>query len=172
MAQTQSGAFHHGIEASIEDPRHVRAVAWRSARKSALIGVHIVEATLRVPRCGAICSSVYPLIVGVLVFLLTISMTIPAASVVIGAILLRRDRWVELLLISSLASATGGVVLYLIFHHLGWSQIVAAYPDLVQSQAWADATRWVSAYGAWALFAVAASPIPQHRRSFSLRCPG
>jgi hypothetical protein len=45
----------------------------------------------------------------------------------------------------------------LIFHHLGWDAIAAAYPDLVQSKAWLDTTRWIEAYGTWALFAIAAS---------------
>jgi hypothetical protein len=55
-----------------------------------------------------------------------------------------------------------GLALYLIFHHLGWNEIAVAYPDLVQSQAWLDATRWIEFYGTWALFAIAASPIPHH----------
>ena len=71
---------------------------------------------------------------------------VPFASSLISAILLRRDHWREIVLLSSLGSATGGVVLYLIFHHLGWEQITSAYPDLMQSKAWSDATRWVSAY--------------------------
>jgi membrane protein YqaA with SNARE-associated domain len=69
--------------------------------------------------------------------------------------------WGEVVLSSSLGSATGGLTLYLIFHHLGWNEIAVAYPDLVQSQAWLDATRWIEAYGTWALFAIAASPLPQ-----------
>ena len=47
------------------------------------------------------------------------------------------------------------------FHYLGWGQIAAYYPDLPQSKAWADATRWVSAYGTWALLGFAAAPLPQ-----------
>jgi membrane protein YqaA with SNARE-associated domain len=161
MTQTEPRRFYSRVEMQIAVPRYMRWVAWHSVRKSALTGVHIVEATLRVPLCGALSAPAYPVIVAVLAFILTITMTIPAASVVIGAILLRRDQWMGLVLVASLASATGGMVLYLIFHHLGWSQVAAAYPDLVQSQAWADATRWISAYGNWALFAIAASPLPQ-----------
>jgi membrane protein YqaA with SNARE-associated domain len=88
-------------------------------------------------------------------------MTIPFASILIGAVLLRRDRWKEIVLVSSLGSATGGVILYLVFHHLAWSPVIAAYPDLTQSKAWSDATRWVSAYGTWALLGIAATPLPQ-----------
>jgi membrane protein YqaA with SNARE-associated domain len=91
---------------------------------------------------------------------LTVSM-LPFASILVIAVLLRRDRWGEIVILSSLGSATGGLALYLIFHHLGWSQILAAYPDLTQTKAWSDATLWVSAYGTWALLGIAASPFPQ-----------
>jgi membrane protein YqaA with SNARE-associated domain len=161
MTRPEPGAFDHRVEAQTEGPRHVRWIVWRPVRRSALIGVHVIEATMRVTVWGTIAKPAYPLIVGGLTLLLTMSMTIPAASIVIGAVLLRRDRWTELVLAASLGSAIGGLVLYLAFHHLGWNQIAAAYPDLVRSQAWADATRWVAAYGTWALFAIAALPLPQ-----------
>jgi len=64
-------------------------------------------------------------------------------------------------LISSLGSATGGLILYWVFYYLGWSQIIAVYPELMQSKLWSDATRWVSAYGTWALLGIAALPLPQ-----------
>ena len=51
--------------------------------------------------------------------------------------------------------------LYLVFHHLGWNQLLSWYPDLAASNSWRDATRWVSAYGAWALLLIAVSPLPQ-----------
>ena len=103
----------------------------------------------------------YPFAVGGIAFLFTISMTIPFASILIGAILVRRDRWIAIVLLASLGSSTGGVLLYLVFHHFGWDQITALYPTLADSQAWSDATKWVSAYGTWALLVFAASPFPQ-----------
>jgi membrane protein YqaA with SNARE-associated domain len=103
----------------------------------------------------------YLLTVGIIAFCITVSMTIPFASILIGAVLLRHARWKEIVLISSLGSATGGLILYSIFYYLGWSQIAAAYPDLIRSKAWSDATQWVSAYGTWALLGIAAMPLPQ-----------
>jgi len=103
----------------------------------------------------------YPFAVGGIAFLFTISMTIPFASILIGAILVRRDRWIAIVLLASLGSSTGGVLLYLVFHHLGWNQITVLYPGLAGSQAWSDATKWVSVYGTWALLVFAASPLPQ-----------
>ena len=117
--------------------------------------------SMRIDLRRAIPARAYPLMVGVIALVLTISMTIPFASILIVAVLLRRDRWKEIVLVSSLGSATGGLILYLTFHYLGWSQIAAYYPDLPQSKAWADATRWVSAYGTWALLGFAAAPLPQ-----------
>jgi membrane protein YqaA with SNARE-associated domain len=116
---------------------------------------------MRIDLRRAIPARAYPLMVGVIALVLTVSMTIPFASILIVAVLLRRDRWKEIVLVSSLGSATGGLILYLTFHYLGWSQIAAYYPDLPQSKAWADATRWVSAYGTWALLGFAAAPLPQ-----------
>ena len=106
-------------------------------------------------------SPVYPLLVGGLAFAFTVSMLVPFGSILIGSILVCRERWLAIVFLSSLGSTLGGLLLYLIFHHWGWSQITAAYPDLTQSKAWADATRWVSDYGTWALLFFAASPLPQ-----------
>ncbi len=110
---------------------------------------------------GATSMRVYPLLVGGIALLLTVSMSIPFASILVAAVLLRRDRWKEITLVSSVGSAAGGLLLYTVFHHLGWNYLIEAYPDLVQSKAWVDATRWVTSYGTWALLAVAALPLPQ-----------
>ena len=140
--------------------RQMRGIISRPLQSSAFMGWRIVETTMRVNLRRASAVRAYPFVMGVIALILTVSMAVPFAWILIGAILLRRDRWAEIVLLSSLGSATGGLVLYLIFHHLGWSQIAAAYPDLMQSKAWSDATRWVSAYGTWALFGVAATPFP------------
>ena len=52
-------------------------------------------------------------------------------------------------------------VLYLIFHHLGWAKLFAAYPNVVRSIAWRDATRWLAHHGVVALLVIAATPLPQ-----------
>jgi membrane protein YqaA with SNARE-associated domain len=123
--------------------------------------VTLAEMPMRAALWRAIPVRAYPLMIGFIALILTVSMTIPFASILIGAVLLRRDRWKEMVVLSSLGSATGGLILYLSFHYLGWIQIAAAYPDLTQSKAWSDATRWVTAYGIWALLGIAALPMPQ-----------
>jgi membrane protein YqaA with SNARE-associated domain len=153
----ESGDFRRGEPPS---PRSLRWVTWHPLRRSALLGLQVIETTMRVNLRRAVSARAYPFVVGVVGLILTVSM-LPFASILIGAILLRRDRWREIVLLSSLGSATGGMILYLTVHHLGWNQITAAYPDLMQSKAWSDATRWVSAYGTWALLGIAATPLPQ-----------
>jgi membrane protein YqaA with SNARE-associated domain len=104
---------------------------------------------------------VYPFVVGVIACLLTVSITIPFASILIGAVLLNRERWVAIVVVSSFGSAFGGVFLYLGIHHLGWVEVLALYPQLAQSETWSIMTRWISDYGVWALLLFAASPLPQ-----------
>ena len=115
---------------------------------------------MQVHTGNAIPEHAYLLLVASTAFLITVSMTIPFSSILIGAVLFRRDQWQQIVLTSSFGSAAGGLVLFWVFYHLGWSQIAAAYPDLVQSKMWSDAVQWISAYGSWALFAIAAMPLP------------
>jgi membrane protein YqaA with SNARE-associated domain len=140
-------------------PQHVRWITWHPLRSSARL--RVVESTILVYLRSATFARAYPLMVGVVALIVTVSMTVPFASILIGAILLRREHWRAIVLLSSLGSATGGMVLYVIFHHWGWPQLAAAYPELLQSKAWSDATIWVSTYGTWALLAISATPLPQ-----------
>jgi membrane protein YqaA with SNARE-associated domain len=110
---------------------------------------------------GAASARVYPFVVGVIACLLTVSMTVPFVSILIGAVLVNRERWVAIVIVSSFGSAFGGVFLYLGIHHLGWAEVLALYPQLAQSETWSTMTRWISDYGVWALLLVAASPLPQ-----------
>lgn len=122
---------------------------------------YVTEARIRAVLERAVSHHHYPLIVGGIAFALTVSMMVPFASVLIPAVLLCRKRWKLIAILSSAGSALGGLTLYLIFHHLGWNQIIASYPDLAQSKGWADATRWLSVYGTPALLVISASPLPQ-----------
>jgi membrane protein YqaA with SNARE-associated domain len=73
---------------------------------------------MRVALRRAILAGAYPLMVGIMALAMTVSMMIPFASILIGAVLLRRDQWKEIVVVASLGSATGGLFLYLIFHYL------------------------------------------------------
>jgi membrane protein YqaA with SNARE-associated domain len=102
----------------------------------------------------------FPLGVGAAALAATLSMSVPFASLLIAAVLMAPRRWRSIALCSSLGAALGAALLYLAFHHLGWARLFAAYPEVVRSAAWADATRWLSRYGVAALLVLAALPLP------------
>lgn len=105
-------------------------------------------------------SPAFPTVVGAVAVAATLSMSVPFASLLVAAVLMARHRWGAIAVGASLGAALGAAVLYLVFHHLGWAQLFAAYPDVVRSPAWGDATRWLSAYGVVALLVIAATPLP------------
>src|SRR6266699_918332 len=61
------------------------------------------------------------LTVGIIALIFLVSMTIPFASILIGAVLLRHARWKETVLVSSLSSATGGNRRWVLALGSGWS---------------------------------------------------
>jgi hypothetical protein len=63
----------------------------------------------------------YLLTVGIIALIFIVSMTIPFASILIGAVLLRHARWKEIVLVSSLGSATGGNRRLVLALKSGWS---------------------------------------------------
>ena len=103
----------------------------------------------------------YLAFVAFVAFGLTATMMIPFGSILAFAVLLAPRRWAQIAVCSSIGSSLGGVVVYLAAHHLGWAQFAAANPDVVASKGWQDASHWVSLYGAYALCAFAAMPVPQ-----------
>jgi membrane protein YqaA with SNARE-associated domain len=103
----------------------------------------------------------YVAFVSLIAFALTATMTIPFGSVLAIAVLLAPRHWKAIALWSSVGSSLGAVVIYLAVHHLGWDQFVSTYPDVAASKGWQDATNWVTRYGAYALFCLAALPLPQ-----------
>jgi membrane protein YqaA with SNARE-associated domain len=90
----------------------------------------------------------------------TLSMSVPFATLLVASVLVAPRRWGAIAVWASLGAALGAALLYLAFHHLGWARLFAAYPDVVRSSAWADATRWLSVYGVTALLVIAATPLP------------
>lgn len=105
-------------------------------------------------------SRAFPVVVGAVAVAATLSMSVPFASLLVAAVLMAPRRWGAIAVWASLGAALGAALLYLAFHHLGWARLFAAYPDVVRSSAWADATRWLSAYGVSALLVIAATPLP------------
>ena len=102
----------------------------------------------------------FPVFVAAVAFVTTLSMTVPFAPFLALAVLIVPRRWKTITIWSSLGAALGAGLLYLAFHHLGWAGLVSAYPDVMRSRAWLDATRWLSDYGIVTLLIAAATPLP------------
>jgi membrane protein YqaA with SNARE-associated domain len=102
----------------------------------------------------------FPAVVGAVAVAATLSMSVPFATLLVAAVLMARRRWIAIAVGASLGAALGAALLYLVFHHLGWARLFDAYPDVVRSTAWSDATRWLSTYGVLALLVIAATPLP------------
>jgi membrane protein YqaA with SNARE-associated domain len=103
----------------------------------------------------------YPAAIGAAAFGATLSMTVPFATVLVAAVLAAPKRWRALAVWSSIGTGLAGLVLYLAFHHLGWVQFAERYPEIATSRAWLQAAAWLSEWGLYALFAIAALPLPQ-----------
>lgn len=108
-----------------------------------------------------IASRHYPSWVALASFGLTLLPSVPFGAVLCSAVLLDSRRWVRIWLLSSLAAAAGSLILFVFFHHLGWDQLVARFPDIVQSGVYGRVSAWVQAWGVWALFVVTVIPLPQ-----------
>ena len=102
----------------------------------------------------------FPLVVAAVAVAATLSMSVPFAGLLVAAVLMAPRRWLSIAFGSSLGAALGASILYLVFHHLGWARLFAAYPDVVRSVAWKDAAMWLGAYGVVSLLVLAALPLP------------
>ena len=102
----------------------------------------------------------FPPIVGVVAWLSTITLTMPVEILVVVATLLSRPRWFPIAFFAATGSAVASVALYLAFHHLGWALLVERYPEISNTRAWSEITKWLSDYGVLALFAFMAFPAP------------
>lgn len=102
----------------------------------------------------------FPVVVGGIAAASTLSMSVPFATMLAAAVLMAPKRWRAIAVCASLGAAVGAGLLYLAFHHLGWERLFAAYPDVVRSSAWGDATQWLGAYGVLALLVIASTPLP------------
>jgi membrane protein YqaA with SNARE-associated domain len=102
----------------------------------------------------------FPGLVGAFSFLATFTQTVPVEWLVVSATLANPKRWLAVALLAATASGLAAVGLYFAFHHFGWALLAERYPDLTTSQAWVQATDWLSRHGTLALFALMALPLP------------
>ncbi len=103
----------------------------------------------------------YALVAGILAFASAVSMLVPFTLILLPAVLLKPRAWKHLWLSCSIGSACGATLLVLLFHHLGWAQLYAHYPQLHDSASWQQIMQWMKIYGVLALALVAALPVAQ-----------
>ncbi|KDP86360.1 hypothetical protein CF70_007780 [Cupriavidus sp. SK-3] len=103
----------------------------------------------------------YPVLVGGLALLATLSMCVPVVPLLSAAVLLNARRWKVVALCAALGSGVGALILYVVFHHLGWVQLLNYMPELTRSPKWVTIAGWTENYGLAALLVIAASPLPQ-----------
>lgn len=96
-----------------------------------------------------------------LAFVGTLSSSIPVTSIVVPAVLLVPRRWPAIAGVAALGSAVGATVLVMVFHHMGWAQLYAHFPELNDHPSWLRVISWTERHGTLALFLVAVLPVPQ-----------
>jgi hypothetical protein len=102
----------------------------------------------------------FPALVGLFAFLVTVTLTLPVEVLVVLGTLMCRRGWLRIGCSAAFGSALASLGLFLAFRHLGWAWLLDHYPDLPTTQAWRDASRWLSDYGLLALFGLMAFPLP------------
>ncbi|WP_156811469.1 hypothetical protein [Cupriavidus sp. USMAHM13] len=105
--------------------------------------------------------AIYPFVVGGLAFVATLSMCVPVAPLVAASVLLSARRWKALALCAAVGSGAAALVLYVVFHDLGWEKLLGYLPELTRSARWVQIAAYTEDYGLLALVAIAASPLPQ-----------
>lgn len=123
--------------------------------------INLFERTARAALRRSVGTRVYPAVVAAVAFSLTVTMSVPFAPVLFLAVLLNPKRWRSIAFWASVGSAAGALVVHLAFHYLGWRLLAAYSPDLTGTEAWLEATRWMSRYGSAALLIISATPVPQ-----------
>ncbi|WP_151070204.1 hypothetical protein [Cupriavidus oxalaticus] len=88
-------------------------------------------------------------------------MSVPVMPLATASVLLNARRWRAIALYAAVGSGTAALILYVVFHHLGWVQLLEYLPELTRSAKWVRIARLTEDYGLVALLAIAASPLPQ-----------
>lgn len=103
----------------------------------------------------------FPLWVAGAALLATVSMSAPVTAILVMATMMAPRRWRSVAIAGALGSAIGSTGLLLVFHHVGWTQVLAWFPGIGDTPYWRQLADWIGHYGLWALFVVAALPMPQ-----------
>lgn len=103
----------------------------------------------------------YPVLVGALAFFATLSMSVPVVPLLYASVFLNARRWKTIAPCAAFGSGAAALILYVVFHHLDWVQLLGYLPELTRSPKWGAIASWTEDYGLPALLVIAASPLPQ-----------
>ncbi|MDE2585686.1 MAG: hypothetical protein KGN39_09840 [Betaproteobacteria bacterium] len=103
----------------------------------------------------------FALLVAAVALVCTLTFSFPFTAVLVLAVWLAPRRWLWIVGLSALGSGVGAALLAEVFHHLGWQQVAARWPELVVGEAVSTLAAWVARWGHLTLGLVAASPLPQ-----------
>lgn len=109
----------------------------------------------------------YPAFTGLIACGCAVS-AIPFVPVLMTAVIIAPTQWRSITIFTSIGSALGGVFVLLIFHHLGWIQVMQSHPEWFSSTIWQLMLDWLSQWGVFALAFIAATPLPQSPALFFL----
>lgn len=84
---------------------------------------------------------------------------IPTDGLLLSSSAMRPKRWINLALATTIGNVIGAAILAgILIHDADW--ITQQWPSFFESDAWLKADKFLEAYGLWALWLVAATPLP------------
>ncbi|MGZ6326982.1 MAG: YqaA family protein [Bdellovibrionota bacterium] len=104
----------------------------------------------------------YPPVIGLLALADLFILIVPTDAILVSAVMLNPRRWIYTALMVALGSSIGAVMLALVLRYHGLPFLLHIYPGIDHSAAWKSAIHLVEQWGAWGLFGIAISPLPQH----------
>ena len=110
---------------------------------------------------GLQLSPLYPVLVALLALVSAGTGLYPYGPVLAAFVVFAPERWRSIYLAACLGSAAGSMILAHTVQIVGGHLIADYFPGLEHSGRWMRAEKWVLAYGAWGLAAIAALPLPQ-----------
>ncbi len=142
------------MQSVVERYRHAREQQHAEAVPSAGLAWTAVLHRLRF-------SPLYPALVALLALVSAATGLYPFGPVLAAFVVFAPQRWRSTYLAACLGATAGSMLLAHTVQILGAHLIAEFFPGLEHSQKWMRAEKWVLAYGAWGLAAIAALPLPQ-----------
>lgn len=102
----------------------------------------------------------YAIVVGIVAFSASLTMTVPFAGPLIVAVLAKPQKWKGTVIASAVGSALGATCLLVLFHHSAWGAFLHWHPHIATGASWIALDGWLEKYGILTLFVVMLLPLP------------